>query len=167
MFYKLNLHEAKRKCTYLPLSLGLEMDDKECCLFLSPFPLPIFVMAADYQFWKVPATPRTWSVHAKVCLLSSGMFEWFSPYGWSYWNFVLACFEDFACVPCCRNDNDVTSYEGPQKLNSFGRYFNQIYWDKLLNKLIITVEKKSLLSTLAILAQIVTRHGKKFFEISF
>ena len=80
---------------------------------------------------------------------------------------MIACFEDFVCVPCCRNDNDVTTYKGPPKFNSFRRYFNQIYWDKLLNKLIITVEKKSLLSTLAILAQIITRHGKKFSEISF
>ena len=84
-----------------------------------------------------------------------------------WWKVVLACFEGFACVPCCRNNNNVTSYKGPPKFNSFGRYFNQMYWDKLLNKLIITVEKKSLLSTLAILAQIITRHGKKFSEISF
>ena len=28
---------------------------------------------------------------------------------------VLACFEDFACVPCCCNDNNLTTYEGPQK----------------------------------------------------
>ena len=48
----------------LPLPLWLKIlliDDKECCLFLSHF----FVTAADYQFWKVPAAPRTWSVRAK------------------------------------------------------------------------------------------------------
>ena len=65
------------------------------------------------------------------------------------------------------NDNDVTFYEGPQKFNYFRRYFNQIYSDKLLNKLIITLAKKSLFSILVILAQIITRHGKKFSEISF
>ena len=114
-----------------------------------------FVTAADYQFWKVPATPRARSVRAKSLFIV-------------FWNVrMIACFEDFVCVPCCRNDNDVTTYKGPPKFNSFRRYFNQIYWDKLLNKLIITVEKKSLLSALAILAQIVTRHGKKFSEISF
>ena len=127
------------------------IDDKECCLFLSHF----FVTAADYQFWKVPATPRARSVRAKSLFIV-------------FWNVrMIACFEDFVCVPCCRNDNDVTTYKGPPKFNSFRRYFNQIYWDKLLNKFIITVKKKSFLSTFAIFAQIVTRHGKKFSKISF
>ena len=107
------------------------IDDKECCLFLSHF----FVTAADYQFWKVPATPRARSVRAKSLFIV-------------LWNVrMIACFEDFVCVPCCRNDNDVTTYKGPPKFNSFRRYFNQIYWDKLLNKLIITVEKKSLIGS--------------------
>ena len=30
---------------------------------------------------------------------------------------VLALFKDFACAPWCRNDKDVTSYEGYQKSN--------------------------------------------------
>ena len=67
---------------------------------------------------------------------------------------------------CCRNDN-VTSYDGPQKFNPLRRYFNQIYSDKLLSKLIINLAKKSLFSILAILAQIITQHSKKFSEISF
>ena len=29
---------------------------------------------------------------------------------------VLACSENFACVPCCHNDKSVTTYEGPQNL---------------------------------------------------
>ena len=29
---------------------------------------------------------------------------------------VLVLFEDFACVPCCRDDKDVTSYEEYQNL---------------------------------------------------
>ena len=51
---------------------------------------------------------------------------------------ILALFEDFACVSCCRNDKDMTSYEGYQKTR---RYFNQIYWEKLPSKLIITSAK--------------------------
>ena len=43
----------------------------------------------------------------------------------------------------------MTSYEGPPKFNSFRRYFNQIYSDKMLNKLIITLAEKSLFSILA------------------
>ena len=58
----------------------------------------------------------------------------------------------------------MTAYKDPQKFNSFRRYFNQIYRDKLLNKLIITVEKKSLFSILAILAQIVTMAWQKVFR---
>ena len=53
------------------------------------------------------------------------------------------------CVPCYLNENDRTSYEGPPKFNSFRRYFNQIYSDKMLNKLIITLAEKSLFSILA------------------
>ena len=34
-----------------------------------------------------------------------------------------------------------------QRFNSFRRYFNQIYWDKLLNKLIITVKKVTFLDS--------------------
>ena len=104
-----------------------------------------FVMAADYQFWKVPARSRTWSVHTKSLLI---VF-------WNVWMILvewviilefdkrlfLACFEDYVCMPCCRNDNNVPIYKGLQKFNSFRRYFNQIYWDKLLNKLIITAKK--------------------------
>ena len=40
---------------------------------------------------------------------------------------VLACFEDFACVPYCRNDKDMTTHEDPPKSNYFRTYFNQIY----------------------------------------
>ena len=40
---------------------------------------------------------------------------------------VLACFEDFACVPYCRNDKDMTTHEGPPKFNYFRTYFSQIY----------------------------------------
>ena len=78
------------------------------------------------------------------------MFEWLKSSGQSYWNLLKGCFSFiwrlFACVPCCRNDKDATSYEGYQKYNSFRRYFNEIYREKLSNKLIITSAKQSLFS---------------------
>ena len=47
---------------------------------------------------------------------------------WEYYKKSTKAFSfSFACVPCCHNDKDVTSYEGYQKSNSFRRYFNQIY----------------------------------------
>ena len=57
------------------------------------------------------------------------MFECFNQVGdhTEIWKkVVLACFDDFACVPCCRNDKDMATYEGQPKFNHFRIYFNQI-----------------------------------------
>ena len=65
------------------------------------------------------------------CLPSFGMFEWFSSNGRSYWNLVEGC-------------------------SSFRRYFNQIYWEKMPTKVIITSAKSS---TFPIFAQYLPRQN--------
>ena len=78
-------------------------------------------------------------VFAVYCLLEcSGDSNHVGDHTGIWYKVILALFEDFACVSCCRNDKDVTSYESYQKTNSIRRYFNQIYWEKQPSKLIIT-----------------------------
>ena len=119
------------------------IDDKEFCLFLFHF-FPFFCYGSWLPILKGACnTQNTVSLCQKFvyclleCLNDSNQV---GDHTGILYKVVLACFEDFACVPFCCNDN-VTTYKGPPKFNSFSRYFNQICWDKLLNKLIITVKK--------------------------
>ena len=52
----------------LPLPLWLEIlliDDVKNVVYFFPTFSHFFITTADYQFWKLPVTPRTRSVHAK------------------------------------------------------------------------------------------------------
>ena len=122
----------------MPLWINiLLIDDKECISF------PLFLTFSSRQlttnFESYLISPENNLFALNVCLLSSRMFKWFYSNGRSYWNLVKGCFS----LPCCCNDKDVTTYKDPPKFNSFRRYFNQIHWGKLLNKLIISLAKLS------------------------
>ena len=103
---------------------------KNVLYFFPTFPHFFVTAALTTSFERCFLSPENSLFALKLCLLSSGMFEWFKSSGRSTRIrkiVVLACFEDFACLPCCRDDKDVTTYEGPQKFNSFRTYFNQVY----------------------------------------
>ena len=64
VLYTLNLHEIKRKYKFKPDFTFMIKNIVNIVYFFPTFP-HFFVTAADYQFWKVPTTPRTWSARAK------------------------------------------------------------------------------------------------------
>ena len=145
MFYTLISHEIKRKCkfklTFIFINKNI-VDRWQRMLFIS---FPLFRYSRWPPIFKPSCWPHNavWS-HWKIfyCLLGcSNAFNQVGHHTGICQKVVLALFDDFAYVAYCCNDKDMTSYEGYQKSNSFRRYFNQIYWEKLSNKLIITSAK--------------------------
>ena len=147
MFYTLSIHETKRKGKFKPTFtfINKNMVNKwQRILFIS-FPLfPNFSLRQlTTNFETCLLSPENSLFVLKVCLLSSEMFEWFKSSGRSYWNLVKGRFSLLWKLGLC----DMLPSEmwlltkDPSKFNSFRRYFNQNYWSKLLNKLIINFTK--------------------------
>ena len=82
-----------------------------------------FITTADYQFSKVPTKPTKQSACAKSLFIVFSnnrmiFIKWTIILEFGKRLFLLAL-KDFACVPFCGNDEDVTTYEGPPKFNSY------------------------------------------------